>query len=532
MNKLILFLFLFLFLIPTYSYALTFSDLEGKRSSFDGKKIVFSGVIKDIKRITKKKSVQVKIKLIDLFSKNKMDVLFIESIDGIKVNDDFTCPNFKTVKLEGIYTSSRSKSLLGSILVNNKNNITCSEAIDIESISKEYTNESLKESKEKLGNKVIKLKGFIKGFKRSHSSKKVEAKFKLIDSKKSKFSTKVILGLQYNDNIINSINCSEGNFVVISGVFKPNKSKNSKELGVLKSLSKNYVECKNSKLELTDKEIFKSKKQIVRERHSKLKILFSKYKKELKTKNINYDLIKTSVDSMTKMCESGGTQSLIKTCIKINSYLKTIDQRNKISFKIQNTLANLIDISILDTYKPKKENNIIEIIKLFYPEKSSYVIGVPARCYDRELYNPSNPSYPYSSLSISKETKQYFTPILAMFNNPKLKCGSLIESIYIIGNMDEDDKLDVLKLFHQTSRSCSIFIASLDIFDMSLEKQASMFFLLHFLSFIRVSRLFTLEPIIISSLEPSTFSPSKTHSRDIPILHSFNILVSLMVPFL
>lgn len=457
MNKLIL----FLFLVPSFSYALTFSDLEGKRQNFEGKKIVFAGVIKDIKRITKKKSVQVKIKLIDLFSINKMDVLFIESIDGIKVNDDFTCPNFKYVKLEGIYTPSKSKSLVGSILVDKKISISCSEALDIEKISKEYTNESLFESKEKLSKKVIKLKGFIKGFKRTHTEKKVEAKFKLIDSEKSKFSTKVRLGLEYNEHIINTINCSEGNFVVISGVFYPNKSKSSKDLGLLKSLSKNYVECKSQKLELTEKEKFKSKKQIVRERHNKLKILFRKYKKEIKSKKTDYEVIKTSVNSMIKMCEAGGTQNLIKTCIKINSYLKTIDQRNKISFKIQNTLANLIDISILDTYKPKKENNIIEIIKLFYPEKSSYVIGVPARCYDRELYNPSNPSYPYSSLSISKETKQYFTPILAMFNNPKLKCGSLIDSIYIIGNMDEDDKLDVLKL--DTKRKEYFKIISSDI---------------------------------------------------------------------
>ena len=91
MNKLIL----FLFFIPMYSYSLTFKDFEGKRQSFDGKKIVFSGVIKDIKRITKKRSVKVKLKLIDLFSKNKMDVLYVESLDGIKVNDKLNCSNLK-----------------------------------------------------------------------------------------------------------------------------------------------------------------------------------------------------------------------------------------------------------------------------------------------------------------------------------------------------------------------------------------------------------------------------------------------------
>jgi hypothetical protein len=48
-----------------------------------------------------------------------------------------------------------------------------------------------------------------------------------------------------------------------------------------------------------------------------------------------------------------------------------------------------------------------------------------------------------------------------MFNNPKLKCGSLIESIYIIGNMDEDDKLDVLKL--DTKRKEYFKIISSDI---------------------------------------------------------------------
>jgi len=454
-------LILFIFLLPSISYALTFKDLQGKRQHFDAKKIMFTGTIKDIKRITKKKSITVKLKLIDLYSKSKMDVTYIESLDGKMINNKFLCKNFEDVTFMGIFTSKKSKYLIGSILIDRRSPSVCSTPYKTDKILKQYTSETLSEQRKKNDLKVIKLKGFIKNFKRSHSAKKSEVKFKLVDSAKSKYSTKVILGLKYNDNIINTIDCSEGSFVVISGIYFPNKSMKSKDLGVLKAISKNHVECKGQKLELTEKQKLKQKKQMVKERHKELKILFKKYKRELKSKKTDYDIIKTSVESIINMCQKGGTQKLIKTCIKINVYLRTIDQRNQISFKIQNTIANLLDISILNTYKPKKENNIIELIKLFYPDKSSYVIGVPARCYDRELYNPSNPSYPYSSLKISKETKQHFTPILAMFNNPKLNCGSVLDSIYMIGNMDDDDKLDILRV--DTSKKEFYKIISSDI---------------------------------------------------------------------
>ena len=127
---------LLIFLLPSISYALTFKDFQGKRQNFDGKKVLFTGTIKDIKRITKKKSITVKLKLIDLYSKSKMDVTYIESIDGKMINNKFLCKNFEDVTLMGIFTSKKSKSLIGSILIDKRSPSACSTPYQTDKILK------------------------------------------------------------------------------------------------------------------------------------------------------------------------------------------------------------------------------------------------------------------------------------------------------------------------------------------------------------------------------------------------------------
>ncbi len=438
-------IFSFLLLVSFSAYGMNFKSLEGKRQLFDGKTIIFSGFIKKIKHIENKNNEKSQIKFFDLYSKYLMNLEFNEVINGKRINSKFHCAHMEYATIRGKFIASKSKNTVGRIIVDKKSPIKCEKDNNYKSINKTKTVDDLKNSTFKEAISLIKVKGYINKLKTNYISNKEEAKFRLIDDKDSKFYLSVHLGIKYNDDIVNKLSCGEGNMIEISGYFTKNNSKYSNEVGKLNSLTHSHLVCKKSKLELSAKEKEKLKKQSVTEKNSKLKTIFIKYKKEFKNKVINYQKLDMMIKAMVNICKEGGNKNLIMTCLKVDAYLKTMDQRDRISFKIRNFFSNVKDKSVLYTYDPKKENKLTEVIKQFYPDISSYIIGVPARCF-KGTYNPSNPKYPYSELKISKRTKEFITPILAKFNDPKLKCRSFIESVFLIGNMDNDDKLDVLRI--------------------------------------------------------------------------------------
>ena len=152
------------------------------------------------------------------------------------------------------------------------------------------------------------------------------------------------------------------------------------------------------------------------------------------------------VKDMAQICKEYKITKFGLLCSQISSAVRTIELRNQLSFKIDSASKNMAGWADLKLFRLERKNSVLEIIKSLYPTDSDYIIGIPDRCYPDQQFNPSASNFPYRDLNVSQFAKDNFTAILNKFNDPALKCGNLMGSIYFIGNMDADTDLEIIKI--------------------------------------------------------------------------------------
>lgn len=431
------------------AFALTITDLLKDRGAYGEKEIELEGIIRKLKHHEKKYDDYYQFQIIDKFNKEFVKAKFYVKYHDETINKTFDCKEGQVIKVKGNFYAKPKGKNLGELLVQKTVQHQCIEDNSFEKIKKTYNIENLKTDKKNLDKKHIKVTGFVYNLRMSLSAKKTKASFKLVDStKKTSIKVSVLVALG-EDRIINDFKCKEGQVITLSGAFQANM-KAKKRIGEIDIISKEFIKCdENSGITLSAKDKHNLKKNKIREQSQRLSILFKKFKKYYKSKKNKFiqSEFNAVYDEMRAICKEGiNHPKLNLKCVKISYYARTMEQRNQISFRIQSTMNNFPEWKSLTSYKLPEKNNILEIIKALYPNNSDYIIGIPKRCFPDQQFNPSASNFPYRKLGVSKYAKDNFTAILHKFNDPALKCGSVMDSIFFIGNMDSDNELEVLKV--------------------------------------------------------------------------------------
>lgn len=425
--------------------ALTLSKLSKDRNDYYEKKITLSGIISNLKHKETNSDDYYDFQLRSKFSSDNVKIRYYLKRYNKSIHLAFICQEGSVAVVQGKIVINFKGSRIGSIVIDSHSPIMCRKDDEYKKITKSYTLSTLNSSKKHENRHLVRIGGYIQNLKISNTRKVSQAKFNLYDPG-TKIKLKVKMLLRRYESIVNTLNCGEGAFVTISGPLVSN-IKSRKSIGVMNIISKEYIRCSNQKMQLDAREQRKADKQHIVEKRQELRILFRKYKKSTnvkKRKDVTQDEIQAMIKGMAQLCKKYPELNL--DCLKATVYVRTMDQRNQLSFKINSAHTFMKDWDQLNKYVLKPNHTVLDIIVSLYPSNSDYIIGIPARCYPDQQFNPAASNFPYSKLSLSKYAKENFTLILGRFNDPKLKCGSLLDSIYFIGNMDQDNELDILKI--------------------------------------------------------------------------------------
>lgn len=428
--------------------ALTLSDIDNDRGKYADQKIEIQGIISNLKYVKKKYDEFYQFTLKDKFNKEYIKVKYYLILHDEKINKTFGCHEGQAINLSGnLYAKPKGKNL-GELLVQDTINHICKDDDSFKSVKISYTLSSLNSVRNLTNKKMIKISGFIKRLRINLSAKKTTAHFNLVEQG-NKLNIKITILLKVRDEKpINDFHCKEGQSVTLTGPYLYNK-KSKTNLGSINIISSESINCGQANMSLSQKDKILAVKELTRQKKQRLNILFSKYKKYYKSKKDKFvaEDFNNVYEEMKKICKDGiNNPKISMKCVVISYYARTIEQRNQLSFRINSAKNKIADWKQLYSYQVTKKNSVLEIIKALYPNNSDYIIGIPKRCYPDQQFNPSASNFPYRKLGVSKYAKDNFTAILHRFNDPALKCGSLLDSIFMIGNMDSDNNLEVIKI--------------------------------------------------------------------------------------
>lgn len=419
-----------------------------ERSLYAEKNIEVKGIITQLKFYQNKHDSFYKFNLKDKFHKEYIKLKFYLIRHDEKLNEKFDCREGQVIKISGNFYAREKGNNLGELLVQNKMKLICQDNQNFQTIKTNYNLPSLKSNKDNANKTDIKVSGFVKKLRINLSSRKTTVSFQIVEQgNKLYIKIKMLLAVG-EEKPINNFHCKEGQFLTITGPFVQNK-KSKTNLGTMNIITKEYIKCGDSSLQLTMKEKAQVKKQKIRQDKQRLNILFSKYKRYYKSKKNKFiqEDFNRVYKEMKQICKDGiKIPKISMKCVIISYYARTIEQRNQLSFRVQSARNNFADWNQLNSYIIPQKNSILEIIKALYPNNSDYIIGIPKHCYPDQQFNPSSSNFPYKKLAVSKYAKANFTAILNRFNDPALKCGNLLDSIFMIGNMDSDIGLEVIKI--------------------------------------------------------------------------------------
>lgn len=439
---------LLLALFSSNLYALTISDIEKERGKYADQKIALEGIITKLKINKTKYNKFYQFTLKDKVNKEFVKVKYYLRYHDEKINEKFDCVEGQAIHISGNFYAKPKGKKLGELLVQNKMEAICKDDDSYKKIKTSYNLSTLESNRINANKKMIKVAGYINKLRINHNSKKTTASLNLIEQGK-KLNLKVSILISIGDQKpINDFHCAEGQYLTLTGAYLANL-KSKKALGAITIISKELLSCGTDKLKLTKKDKILMKKRASTEKKQRLNILFRKYKKYYKSKKnkfVQEDFTRV-YNEMKEICKEGiKDPKLSLKCVTISYYARTVEQRNQLSFRINSTRKNFADWDQLKAYKVSEKNSILEIVKALYPQDSDYVIGIPKRCFPDQQFNPSASNFPYRELKVSKYAKDNFTAILHKFNDPALKCGNLMDSIFMIGNMDSDKNLEVIKI--------------------------------------------------------------------------------------
>jgi hypothetical protein len=431
------------------------------RATLKDKLITVEGIISTLKDKDKKNEHYYEIKLVSKFDKNNLKLEYYTRQFDKVLKAPLQCKVGQIINVTGNFYATIKGDYLGVIKAQDATVAKCRDDDSYMGIKDSLVLSTLEAAKENYNLKNIRISGYVKDLKISKSLKQQKAKFVLFDPNK-KTSVRVDLLLQKDDFIVNEFSCAEAQLVKITGPFIASKSKGN-NLGSLKIISKEQIECLSDKMVLSASEQQKLAQRENFNTEQTLKLLFAKYKNFYSgNSSLAPEEINAIYKEMIAICETGIKDAKLgPLCIQISYYARTMDQRNQLSFKIQSAKNNFADWGQLNSYVVSEKNSILEIIKALYPNNSDYIIGIPERCYPNQQFNPAASNFPYGQLSISQYAKDNFTAILNRFNDSALKCGNLLDSIYIIGNMDNDPELEVITLDLNSKRFFKIIKSDL-----------------------------------------------------------------------
>lgn len=431
------------------SYALTINDLIKDRGTFGEKEIELTGVIKKAKFYKRKYDRYYQFQIIDKFNKEYIKAKFYLQFNNEAINEKFTCLEGQIITIKGNFYAKAKGRNLGDLLVQKKVNYKCVENDSFKSLKKTYSLSELNTSRKKLNKSNIKVSGFVKNFRLSLSSTKTKASFNMVtNDRKLRLKVKVVISVD-ETRVLNDFTCKDGQSITLTGPYIANL-KNNKNLGSINIFTKEDIKCDaKQSMVLTAKDKAQQEKLKIKEQKQRLNIAFKKFKKYYKSKKskiIQKDF-NAVYDEIKSICKEGiKNPKLNLKCVKISYFARAMEQRNQLSFRIQSVKNNFADWDKLKAYKLPYKHNILDMIKALYPANSDYIIGIPKRCFPDQQFNPSASNFPYRKLTVSKYARDNFTAILHKFNDPNLRCGSLMDSIFFIGNMDSDNDLEVIKI--------------------------------------------------------------------------------------
>ena len=434
-------------LLSFSSYAMTIEQLANKRLEIASKQVVVSGIVSNIKYQKNKKNRILKFKLKSKFSKNYISVEYSLKLFNKNINQDPLCHEGQVAIVNGVFFGKNKGVKVGEIKIEKQTPLLCSCDTDFKKLDKELTVSDLFINKKTYNKKLVKVKGYITKLKIRKNNRGQKVSFTLVSNNKKLSLAVTLLIDDGKGKTINDFNCKLGQFITISGPLESSLKSKSK-IGKMNIISKEYIECGSDVLELTAKEKQQNKKNIQKNAFKDLKKKFKKYKKIAHStkKDAPRDQLHSLVKDMAQICKEYKITKFGLLCSQISSAVRTIELRNQLSFKIDSASKNMAGWADLKLFRLERKNSVLEIIKSLYPTDSDYIIGIPDRCYPDQQFNPSASNFPYRDLNVSQFAKDNFTAILNKFNDPALKCGNLMGSIYFIGNMDADTDLEIIKI--------------------------------------------------------------------------------------